>query len=164
MTEDPKLRQRVEQYLSLNRPVVKVKEFLGAGTDGAVWSTDDVTAIKTYLNENGYFNERDAYLRLAEFGVTQRIGDFWVPQMVGHNDELLIVEMDIMHSPPFIIDFAKVRFWPPEFSDDVVDYSESRGLEKFEDKWPAVRELLSDLESYQIYYLDPTPNNIVFPP
>ena len=35
--------------------------------------------------------------------------------------------------------------------------------ERFEQNWPKVKSLMAALESYQIYYLDPQPYNIVFP-
>ncbi len=117
-----------------------------------------------FIYDFGYFNERDAYTRLAEFGVTERIAGFWIPKMLAYDDELMVVEMDFMHNPPYIIDFAKVRFdRPPEFSEETLAYHEQQGLERFERNWPAVKSLTAALESYQIYYLDPQPNNIVFP-
>jgi len=113
----------------------------------------------------GYANERDTYLRLAEYGITNKLNEFWVPRMIGYDDALMVVEMDLMHDPPFIIDFAKVRIdRPPDFSDDVLDYQDRRGREEFGDEnWTVVQRLLSALVSVQIYYLDPRPHNIVFP-
>lgn len=82
--------------------------------------------------------------------------------MVQYADDLMIVEMDMMHNPPYIIDFAKVKlFSPPDFSEEVLQDSYQECLERFEHHWPLVQELLAALESYQIYYLDPTPSNIV---
>ncbi len=69
-----------------------------------------------------------------------------------------------MMTPPYVIDFAKVRIdRPPEFSDEVLEQSEQKGAEEFGHNWSSVKELLLDLESYQIYYLDPKRGNIVFP-
>ena len=157
-------RDRIQLYLTLRRNGVKIKEFLGDGTDGAVWATDHATAVKAFHAEHGYWNERDTYLRLAEWGVTEKIAGFRVPEMHGWDDALMIVEMDLMQHPPYIIDFAKVRFnSPPDFSDEVAADNEERGQERFGDNWPAVKGLLEALESFQLYYLDPTPYNIVFP-
>lgn len=81
-----------------------------------------------------------------------------------YDDRLMVVEMDIMHQPPFIIDFAKVRLnSDPDFSEETLADNERQGRDLFEDRWPAVASLLSALESYLIYYLDPKPQNIVFP-
>lgn len=156
---------RIRQYLSLIGPSVKLKEYLGGGTDGSVWATNRATAVKAFNTFSGYCNERDSYLRLAEYGVTDNLNEFWIPRMWSHDDELMVVEMDLMQNPPFIIDFAKVRIdRPPEFSDDVLDYHDARGLELFgEENWRSVQRLMSALESFQIYYVDPRPHNIVFP-
>jgi len=163
----PQFVERLEQYLILRPGHVKIEKFLGEGTDGAVWaaSSPDTfqTAIKVFERERGYFNERDTYLRLAQFGVINTLGRFSVPVMHHHNDTLMIVEMDLMATPPYIIDFAKVRLdRPPDFSPETLRDMEEQGQELFERNWPAVKTLLSDLESFQIYYLDPKPHNIVF--
>ena len=114
--------------------------------------------------ENGYFNERDTYLRLREWGITEKIDNFWIPSLVGYDDELMIIEMDMMQRPPYIIDFAKVRIdHPPDFSDETLADMHARGVEEFGDHWPEVQSLMATLESYQIYYLDPRPSNITFP-
>jgi len=85
--------------------------------------------------------------------------------MRGFDDNLLVVEMDLMQQRPYIIDFAKVKIdRSPEFSEEVLQQLDGDGIEMFGDNWPAVQSLMSALESYQIYYLDPKPHNIVFPP
>ncbi len=157
-------RVRVTQYLSLQNVRVNLKSFLGEGTDGAVWSTERDTAVKVFSHERGYYNERDTYQRLADFGITEKLGQFWVAKMIGFDDDLKVIEMDLMQQPPYIIDFAKVRLdRSPEFSAETIEESENQGRENFGENWGAVKLLLSDLESYQIYYLDPKPHNIVFP-
>ncbi len=129
-----------------------------------MWESDRDTAIKVFKYENGYYNERDTYLRLQEWGVVQRVDDFWIPQIVGYSDELWVVEMDLMQNPPYIIDFAKVRLdRPPDFSAEVVAETERLWADRFEHHWPEVQRLLETLESYQIYYLDAQRGNITFP-
>ena len=153
---------RIHQYLSLRGGAVKIKEFLGEGTDGAVWATDIESAVKVFWAERGYFNERDTYLRLAEWNVTQSLDGFWIPQMYGYNDELKVVEMDLMQRRPYIIDFAKVKIdRPPDFSEKILVQADKDGREMFGEDWPTVQSLMRALESYQIYYLDPKPHNIV---
>ncbi len=154
---------RVTQYLSQPSEPVKLKEFLGDGTDGAVWSTTRKTAVKAHKYERGYCNERDTYLRLAEFDVEQLEG-FHVPKLRGYDDELLVVEMDLMQTPPYVIDFAKVRLNnSPEFSEETLADLEEQGRELFDDNWPAAKMVMAALESFLIFYLDPKPYNIVFP-
>ena len=161
---NPLLIDRIRQYLSSIVPEVKLKEFLGDGTDGEVWSTQRSTAVKAFKYDFGYFNERDTYLRLAEYGITEKLEGFWIHKMVGYDDHLMVIEMDLMQHPPYIIDFAKVRIdRPPDFSEETMEYNEQRGRERFEENWPTVKLLLAALESFQIYYLDPSPSNIVLP-
>ncbi|HUY91540.1 MAG TPA: hypothetical protein VMV10_22560 [Pirellulales bacterium] len=159
-----RLEDQVRRYLSLTGGDVNSTRFLGDGTDGAVWATKHDTAIKAFDYLHGYCNERDSYLRLAEYGVTQSIEGFSIPAMLNCNDKLMVVEMDFMQRPPYIIDFAKVRIdRPPDFPEDVLQQNERDGWERFEGNWPRVKKLMDALESYQIYYLDPQPRNIVFP-
>jgi hypothetical protein len=156
--------ERVHQYLSLRGGGVKLKEFLGEGTDGVVWSTDRETAIKVFAYERGYLNERDTYERLARFGVTEQLDGFYVAKMNGCDDDLMVIEMDLMQRPPYIIDFAKVRLnSSPDFSKETIADNEIQGRMLFEDNWPAVKSLMAALESMLIFYLDPKPHNIVFP-
>ena len=136
---------------------------LGDGTDGIVWKSSIGTAVKALDRPHGYFNERDAYLRLAEWGVTERIAGFWIPSLINYNDDLLIIEMDVMTDPPYILDFAKVRIDRPlDFPEDTIREHERQCQEWFQENWPEVCELLATLEGYGIYYLDPRPGNIVF--
>ena len=157
-------KKRLGQYLSRCGPNVNLKRVLGSGTDGDVWESNRDTAIKVLHYANGYFNERDTYLRLEEYGVTERIGMFRIPHMINHTDDLMIVEMEMMLKSPYIIDFAKVRLnSPPDFSEDVLSCQQEQGEEEFEHHWPEVVGLMHDLESFQIYYLDPRRGNITFP-
>ena len=156
--------ERIAQYLSVHGNGAKLKKLLGSGTDGEVWGTDADTAVKGFKYKRGYENERDTYLRLAEYGIVKEIAGFWIPKMKGFDDDLMVVEMDIMNKPPFIIDFAKVRLNnPPDFSQETLAENEAQGEFLFERNWPRVKLLLAELESYLIYYLDPKPHNIVFP-
>jgi hypothetical protein len=165
MTPNPYLKAKIEQYLSVTGQSVKLKGFLGGGTDGDVWATYSDTAIKAFLREPAYLNERDSYHRLAEFGVTEKLGIFWIPKMISSSDELLVIEMDFMQHPPYIIDFGKVKInSPPDFDELVLVDDDAKNQERFGKNWPKVQALLKDLESFLIYYLDPSPSNIVFSP
>jgi hypothetical protein len=156
------LLDRVARYLSLQRGSVKIKGPLGEGTDGAVWATDRNTAVKAFRTERGYLNERDTYQRLKDYGITQTIAGFRVPEMQGFDDDLMVVEMDIMHEAPYLIDFAKVKLnREPDFSEITQAENDEQGQFLFEDDWPQVKQLLSALESLLIYYVDPKPHNIV---
>jgi hypothetical protein len=159
---DPEARAR--QYCTLSGITVNFARPLGEGTDGKVWKSSRGSAIKVLDRVPAYFNERDTYLRLAEYGLTKKIDHFWVPRLLGYDDELLVVEMQIITNTPYIIDFAKVRIdRPPDFSEEVMQYAQEKGQEEFGPHWPEVCQLLATLESFGIYYLDARPSNIVFP-
>jgi len=156
--------ERIEQYLMLRRKGVKIKEYLGGGTDGDVWRTSEDTAVKVFKTEKAYGNEQATYQVLTRVGIVDIIDGFWVPKMLAYDDDLCVVEMDLMQRPPYIIDFGKVRlFHDPEFSEETKEYSDQEGLERFEHNWPAVKSLMATLESFGIYYADPKRGNITFP-
>ena len=79
-------------------------EQLGWGNEGLVYSTTSKTALKAYLHENLYQNEKRVYERLSDHSV-KRLHGFAVPLFVSASDELRVLEMTIV-TPPFIIDFA----------------------------------------------------------
>jgi hypothetical protein len=161
---NPDLLTRAQQYAELSGIALDWERPLGHGTDGAVWKSHAGTAVKVLERERGYYNERDAYLRLQEYGLTERIDEFWVPKLIGFNDDLWTIEMELVTKPPYIIDFAKVRFdRPPDFSEEVLEYDERKNRELFRHHWPEVQPLLASLESIGIYYLDPQLSNIRFP-
>ncbi|MGE0537316.1 MAG: hypothetical protein AB7O68_20255 [Pirellulales bacterium] len=157
-------KERVERYHSLRYGDEKIKTWLGGGTDGEVWKSSQETAIKVFQRLAGYANERDTYLRLAEYGVVRKLAGFWIPIILDYDDELMIVEMSLMNKPPYVIDFAKVRIdRPPDFDEETLQEAERQGRERFEHNWPKVKGLLGALESFNIFYLDPNRGNITFP-
>jgi hypothetical protein len=154
---------RALKYAELSTTGMKLMQPLGSGTDGAVWRSSNDTAIKSFERMVGYFNERDSYLRLAEYGFTRRIEGFWIPQLIEYNDDFWIVEMEIVSKAPYVIDFGKVRIdRPPDFSEEVLEQHEAKCRELFEHHWPEVKALMATLESIGISYLDPQLGNIVF--
>jgi hypothetical protein len=161
---NPDLLARAQQYAELCKIALDWERPLGYGTDGAVWKSSRDSAVKVLERERGYYNERDAYLRLQEFGFIEQIDEFWLPKLIGYNDALWTIEMDFMTKPPYILDFAKVRIdRPPDFSDEVMEYHNKTGEELFQHHWSDVQRLMASLESIGIYYLDPQLDNIKFP-
>ena len=74
----------------------------------------------------------------------------------------MIIEMEVV-SPPFILDFGKV--WldrRPDYPEDSWAERERQGEEDFGARWQDVKAVLSVLESYGIYYVDPNLGNINF--
>lgn len=155
---------RGRKYAALSGMTLDFARPLGGGTDGKVWKSSKGTAVKALERMVGYYNERDSYLRLAEYGLTEKIDGFWIPKLLGYDDDLWVIEMQTISRPPYIIDFAKVRIdRPPDFSEEVLRDAQEQGQEEFGPHWPEVCQLLATLESFGIYYLDARPSNIVFP-
>jgi hypothetical protein len=161
---NPDLLTRAQQYAELSKITLDWESPLGHGTDGAVWRSNLDTAVKVLQRERGYYNERDAYLRLEEFGFTEQIAGFWIPKLVGYCDELWTIEMDFITKAPYILDFAKVRIdRPPDFSEEILQDLNEKGQTLFQHHWPKVKSLMASLESIGIYYLDPQLDNIKLP-
>jgi hypothetical protein len=162
------LWQRSLQYAEKKSLVIDRQRYFGFGSDGCVWRAlaappATETAVKVF--EQNYESERDAYLRLRDWGVVD-IHGFRVPSLLDYDDDLQVVEMEIV-SPPFIVDFGKSHVdIPPYYYDSTEDRErfEAEYAELFTAKeWPKVRSILSTLEhKYGIYYVDPRPGNIAF--
>ena len=156
--------ERIALYVDLHASGVKLIRLLGEGTDGEVWATNEDTALKAFRYEFGYANERDTYLRLAEYGVTNQIAGFWIPRILGYDDELKVIELDLMQKPLVYHRFregsSQLR---TRFLRGNAGRNEAHGQWLFGKNWAAVKILMNELESYRIFYLDPKPHNIVFP-
>ena len=116
--------------------------FLGDGNDGAVWESNQQTAIKALERRDSYFRERDAYLRLQDQTIVD-IQGFAVPLLVDFDDTKQIVEMTVVF-PPCILDFAKAYVdSPPDFSEEVLwDWYEGTA-DLFDGDWDTVQSLLA---------------------
>jgi hypothetical protein len=105
--------------------------------------------------------ELAVYQRLKEVGVT-KIQGFNVPQLLGHDDEMWIVEMSIV-TRPFVLDFAGAYLdVPPQFPDETWTAWEAEKLDQFDLRWPKVQEILAALEQMDIHMVDVSPSNIAF--
>jgi len=81
---------------------------------------------------------------------------------MGHDDDLLVVEMLVV-TPPFLLDFAKAHLdSSPEFPAETMREWEGEGMENFGDRWPDVKAVLWSLRQLGIYYFDAKPGNIHF--
>jgi hypothetical protein len=163
MKSDSDLVARGRKYAELSGTKLDLKAPLGSGTDGAVWVTGRKSAVKALYRERNYQHELACYQRFCESGAT-KILDFQIPELLGHNDDLMVIEIGIV-GPPYILDFAKVSLdAPPDFDDFVMQEEEARHLEYFgAERWEVVKEVMWILESqFGIHYLDPKPGNIMF--
>ncbi|MCI0536982.1 MAG: hypothetical protein L0Z50_17340 [Verrucomicrobiales bacterium] len=101
------------------------------------------------------------YQRLRELNAITVLR-FNVPQLIGFDDELRVLEMTIVKRP-FVLDFAAAYLDArPEFSQDVWTQWETEKEEQFEARWPEVRRVLDAVEELGVYLLDVSPANIAF--
>ncbi|HTQ37925.1 MAG TPA: hypothetical protein VMJ32_02795 [Pirellulales bacterium] len=158
---DLTLLERANEYARVCGIRLDLQTPLGHGTDGSVWKSSRKTAVKALFHSLNYTKERICYQRFADAGITKLL-NFSVPQLVGFNDELQVVEMKLVNAP-FILDFAKAYIdQPPEFSAEVWRDWEQQGQELFESRWSEVKKLLSSLKQFGIHYLDAKLGNIMF--
>lgn len=158
------LFQSLQRYAS--RHGLRLGEKLGSGIHGLVhvaFKHDIIekAALKVHQSKGSYTKEREAYQRLQRASVRQ-IQGFNVPQLLGLDDELLVIEMSIV-SKPYLLDFAGVSLdRPMEFTEDIWREWTLEKREQFGRRWPVVQNVVSALEAYGIYLTDVSPSNIAW--
>jgi hypothetical protein len=137
---------------------------LGWGNEGLVYATTSKTAIKVYLHENLYKNEKRVYERLSENSVTSVHG-FSVPIFVAASDELRALEMTVV-MPPFIIDFAGAyldKRPPYAYDEEIMESWEEAGREQFGDeRWSKAKSVMAVFAGMRIYLNDVHNRNLIF--
>lgn len=160
---DEVLAAKAQAYAA--RHHLRIGNPLGSGHHGTVLVAQsnikpNRSAIKVHKEREPYLRECRAYRILASRGVIA-IEGFNLPQFLGADDELLVIEMTIVERP-FVLDFAGAYLERPEFSDDIwADWLQQK-KEQFETRWPVVENVLSGLRSFGIHLIDVTPSNIAF--
>lgn len=152
---------RANQYAA--RRSLILGQVIGFGQDGIVYATHSKTAVNAMKFREQYDRELAVYLRLQEKAVGKLCG-FSVPALVGHHDELMVIEMEFV-TPPFIVDFASagVDFNPlSKYDADQRAEHQADLADRFEENWPIVNKLLGELRSIGIFLSDVNVNNIRF--
>src|SRR5882724_885825 len=145
---------------------IEIGETLGSGKDGIVLvakhkAQPAKVAIKALRWNEAYEREKQVYERLGEAATATVLG-FNVPQLVGSDDDLRVLEMTIVERP-FVLDFAGAYLDArPEFPEGVWADWEADKREQFDDRWPEVRRVLDAFEELGIYLLDVSPSNVAF--
>ena len=160
----PEIDGRIEQYQLTTDSVVE--SCLGVGTQGSVYVFRNLSqstrfAVKFHDKERAYNREVAVYLRLRDLSIDTVCGHM-IPQLVGHDDDQLTIEMTIV-SPPYCLDFGGAYLdHPPDYSPEVWrDWKEMKS-EAFDTNWHAVEAILAEFRSYRIYIADVNPGNIRF--
>jgi len=158
------LIQSAQAYASQHQ--LRLAERLGFGIHGIVFVAENntkpgKTAIKAHRFAEAYLRERSVYERLKDAGITEILG-FNVPQLLGADDQLHVIEMSIV-TRPFVLDFAGAYLdIPPDFSDEIWAEWEIEKREQFEMRWATVQDVLGALEDLDIHMIDVSPSNIAF--
>lgn len=136
------------------------------GKDGVVFQAfteySEACAIKVYRKPRLFYSELLVYGRLSEHQVTSIRGHA-VPQLLGWDEELLLIQMSIVE-PPFVLDFAGARLDEKvAFDSHVTEWHTQRIYDLFEDNAPTVFGILDDLwRKYGIWHDDISVRNIRF--
>jgi hypothetical protein len=137
---------------------------LGWGNEGLVYSTTSKTAIKVYLHENLFKNEKRVYERLSEKSVTSVHG-FSVPIFVAASDELWVLEMTVVMAP-YILDFAGAyldKRPPYAYDEEIMENWEEAGREQFGDEgWSTAKSVMAVFAGMGIYLNDVHNRNLIF--
>lgn len=131
----------------------------GFGKDGTVRLSSAFTAIKVFGSPLPHQTERDAYPRLSSAAV-QRIAGYVVPQLVGWDDQIGVVEMTVFR-PPSVLDLAGASLdTAPDFPEDVLAEWLAEKREQFGDDWPSAAAVISGLARPGVHMLDVHPGSI----
>lgn len=150
-------RERAEQYAA--RHEIQLQSELGFGNQGTVFSTSRKSAIKVHERESFYQRERDVYFRLYQHHVS-RVCGCAVPTLIDYDNNLLILEMTVV-ARPFVLDFASAYLDSrPDYSPEVMQDWQQEKQELFDEHWPDVQLILTQLERIGIYLYDVHPGNI----
>ena len=155
---DPSLRKSLEilhSYIGTTGPVTQ----LGAGMGGVVYlSPLGTSAIKVYHRAESFNTELHAYEILRDVGITSIMG-LTVPEVIAANADLWVLEMTVV-KPPFLLDFAGVRFTEPDFQDDALQGWYERIDDFFGPNAWFVYNVYNALAMHEVFYMDFKPGNI----
>lgn len=142
MYDRKELRKVADQYCDDNR--ILVCQQLGFGTQGVVFFTERLSAIKVHARNDGYSRERDVYLRLRDRSVDSVQG-LTVPRLLHWDDGLRVLEMSVVHVP-CILDFGGtyLDIAPPHMCRD--DQWQLEKAEEFGANWERAQSVIREIE------------------
>jgi hypothetical protein len=142
-------------YFSTAAPLIS----LGWGISGFVYlSPDALSVVKVHRHEDSFQREVDVYRRLRELRITSLHG-LTIPKLIGHRADLRVIHMDVV-SAPYLLDFAGVRFTPPDFTDEVMESWHAGIHEMFGPNAHIAYAVYHTLARRGLYYMDLRPSNL----
>jgi hypothetical protein len=134
-------------------------DVLGWGVSGFVFlSPDLMTAIKVHHKPEGFFMEVKAYELLRQHRITQ-IAGLTVPKLRQADYSRQLIQIDFV-SPPFLLDFAGVKFSDPGFPPDTIVENSREVVAKFGANAHIAFAVQYHLRRIGMYYLDLRPGNL----
>lgn len=132
---------------------------LGWGISGYVYLSPGLrSAVKVHRSVEGFTRELEVYRRLRALGITSVHG-LTVPKLRNSRADLKLIEMDFV-SAPYLLDFAGVRFSPPDFPPDTMDRWRAEIAGRFgPNAWVAYL-VYEALAKRGLYYMDFRPTNL----
>lgn len=132
---------------------------LGWGVSGFVFlSPDAMTAVKVHHFEAGHAAEVKAYQWLRQQRITQILG-VTVPKLRAVDSDRMLIQMDVV-CPPFLLDFAGVKFTDPGFPPDTIAENSRMIEERFGPNAPLAFAIQAELRKLGMFYLDMRPDNL----
>lgn len=154
-----KLRSQAEhaaqQFIGTGRSL----EVLGWGVSGFVFLTPDLrSAIKVHHNLDGHLTELRAYQALRQRRITSLHG-LTIPRLQAFSTPGRLIQIDFV-SPPFLLDFAGVKFADPGFPEETMKEIHQEIDSRFGANAPVAYAIQHALQRIGIYYLDLRPSNL----
>jgi hypothetical protein len=158
---NPELQRRASLYAKAAGIAIDPRPFDG-GEDGSVWHTNNHSVVKSFERHNNYLHELECYKRLqaAEVGKKVKIRDFNVPELIGHNDQLWVIEMGVVF-PPYILDFGKAYLSDPRWPAHILADWNDKMAWWWEGDVIRVKQALFALRAFGIWYYDAKPGNVM---
>lgn len=134
-------------------------ELLGWGIGGWVFlSPEPGRVVKLHNEEAGFVRELETYRRLRDLRLS-RLHGLTIPKMLGYRPDLRAIEMDFVIAP-YLLDFAGVRFEPPDFSDDTMEKWHSDIAEAYGPNAWIIYRIYESLSKHAIWYMDFRVSNV----
>jgi hypothetical protein len=153
----PAAMAAAQQYIGTSEALTE----LGWGVSGIVFASPLLkTAIKVHHRPESFQTELRAYEFLKRIRLTTLHG-LTIPRLRGHDERRQLIEIDLVR-PPYLLDFAGVRFEDPQFSaDTLADIHETIRL-RFGNRASVAYAVYDSLRKLGMYYLDLRPGNLNF--
>lgn len=119
-------------------------------------------AVKVHERVESFKQELIVYQRLRDMRASMVVG-FHIPRLRGFSEDLLAIEMSVVH-PPYVLDFASaVLDRPYDFEPDVLEEWHHRLEEQFGEQVTDAHRIIDELGArFGVFLYDLHRHNIKF--